>query len=249
MKDIRLRVKKSYSNIAKNNASCCTSDCNYENDSNILIKESDLGLSCGNPVAFSSIKEGMIVVDLGSGAGRDVFIAAQLVGRSGKVIGIDMTDEMIRLARKNAKKFREKTGLNNVEFKKGFIEDIPIKDNFADLVISNCVINLSPDKGKVFSEVYRILKPGGEMLVSDVVLNRKLPEKIKNNEAFYNACLSGALLKNDYIFAIKSGGFKKIKILSSNKYSLAGLCCNMGVNKIKAEDYALSITIYAKKEK
>lgn len=248
MKDIRLIVKKSYSNIAKNNASCCTSDCNCEDSFDILIKESDLGLSCGNPVAFSSIKEGMIVVDLGSGAGRDVFIAAQLVGSSGKVIGIDMTDDMIKLSRKNAKKFREKTGLNNVEFKKGFIEDIPIEDNFADLVISNCVINLSPDKRKVFSEVYRILKLGGEMVVSDVVLNKKLPEKIKNNKAFYNACLSGALLKNDYISEIKSAGFKKIKILSSNKYSLSSLCCNIEGNKIKAEDYALSITIYAKRE-
>ncbi|HOJ86637.1 MAG TPA: methyltransferase domain-containing protein [Elusimicrobiales bacterium] len=249
MKDVRLSVKKAYSKVAKNRTSCCSSDCGCGGSSDLLISESDLGLSCGNPVAFSKIKNGMTIVDLGSGAGKDVFVAAGIVGKAGKVIGIDMTDEMINLAKKNAKKFKEATGLNNVEFKKGFIEDIPLKDNIADLVISNCVINLSPDKKKVFEEIYRILKPGAEMVVSDIVLDKKLPEKLKNNKDLYSACLSGALLKKDYLSTIKKAGFKNLKILVSKKYSFSGSGCDPITSKIgnNLEFFASSLTIYAKK--
>ncbi|MCX7647739.1 MAG: arsenite methyltransferase [Elusimicrobiales bacterium] len=249
MKDIRLSVKKAYSKVAKNKTSCCSSNCGCGERASLLISESDLGLSCGNPVAFSKIKNGMTIVDLGSGAGKDVFIAAQLAGKNGKVIGVDMTEEMIKLARKNARKFKEKTGLNNVEFKKGFIEDIPVKDNVADLVISNCVINLSPDKKKVFEEIYRILKPGAEMVVSDIVLDKKLPEKLKNNKDLYSACLSGALLKKDYLSTIKKAGFKNLKILVSKKYSFSGSGCDPITSKIgnNLEFFASSLTIYAKK--
>lgn len=249
MKDVRLSVKKAYSKVAKNKISCCSSDCGCGESSSLLISESDLGLSCGNPVAFSKIKNGMTIVDLGSGAGKDVFIAAQLAGKNGKVIGVDMTEEMIKLAKKNARKFKEKTRLNNVEFKKGFIEDIPVKDNVADLVISNCVINLSPDKKKVFEEIYRILKPRGEMVVSDIVLDKKLPEKLKNDKNLYSACISGALLRKEYILNIKKAGFKNLKILNSKKYSFSGSGCDPITSKIgnKLSFFASSITIYAKK--
>ncbi|MCX7641188.1 MAG: methyltransferase domain-containing protein, partial [Elusimicrobiales bacterium] len=165
--DIRKDVRKTYSKIAKKQTTCCNSESCCENKKDVVVKESDLGLSCGEPVMFSKIKEGMTVVDLGCGAGKDVFIAAKIVGDSGKVIGIDMTDDMIKLARRNAKKFKDITNLDNVIFKKGYIEDIPLENNIADLVISNCVINLSPQKEKVFKEIYRILKDKGEMVISD----------------------------------------------------------------------------------
>jgi ubiquinone/menaquinone biosynthesis C-methylase UbiE len=165
-------------------------------------------LGCGNPVALASLKEGETVLDLGSGTGVDCFIAAKKVGRQGKVIGVDMTPEMIDKARENAKKDNYK----NVEFRLGEIENVPVADNTADIVISNCVINLVPDKKKVFKEVFRTLKSGGRMMISDIVLTKELPEQIKNSVSAYVGCLSGAILKDEYLKIIKDVGFGEIKI-------------------------------------
>lgn len=244
-------VQQAYAKTALKASSCCTKSCccNAQTSSELAVPEAELGLSCGDPVAFSKLKKGMVVLDLGSGAGKDVFIAAKIVGARGKVIGIDMTDEMMNLAKKNLKKFISRTGLSNVEFRKGFIEKLPVKNNEVDIVISNCVINLSPDKIAVFREAFRVLKPGGKIVVSDIVLNRELPEKIKNSASLYSACLSGALLRKDYLSAIKKAGFTGIKILSDKIYSLASagidpITSEMGRN---LEGTASSITISANK--
>ncbi|MEF3279343.1 MAG: methyltransferase domain-containing protein [Elusimicrobiota bacterium] len=191
----------------------------------------------------------MTVLDLGSGAGKDVFIAAPLVGEKGKVIGIDMTYQMIKLAKKNAQKFKKATGLDNIEFKHGFIEDLPIENETVDLIISNCVINLSPDKEKVFKEAYRVLKPQGKLVISDIVLNKKLPEKIKNDINFYSACLSGALLKKEYLSCIKRAGFRNVKILHKERYNLNNDkgCCSNGDKTVRYS--AWSITLRALKPK
>jgi arsenite methyltransferase len=181
--------------------------------------EADLGLSCGNPVAFSHIEPGQTVLDLGSGAGRDAFIAAPLVGASGKVIGVDMTPEMLKLARANAFKFANQTGLANVEFREGFIEKLPVDENSVDLVISNCVINLSPNKPQVFREALRVLKPGGAIVVSDIVLNRPLPPELLDDAKMYAACIAGASLKADYLAAAAEAGFAEIQILSETVYT------------------------------
>jgi len=213
--------------------------------------EGEMGLSCGNPVAFSKIKKGMTVLDLGSGAGKDVFIAAPLVGAKGKVIGVDMTPEMLKLAKANLLKFTKRTGLTNVEFRKGVIEKLPVKDAEADLIISNCVINLSPDKPEVFREAFRALKPGGFIVVSDIVLNRELPPALKKHAGLYAACVAGALQRRDYLGAIKDAGFKGIKLLSDNTYRSEGGCSDPITNKAsKALDGAASsITVYAEKSK
>ena len=179
----RAMVKKAYAAVAERQSSCCgrkpVSCCDKSCDvPDHPVPEAELGLSCGNPVAFSHLKKGDTVLDLGSGAGRDVFLAAQKVGSKGKAIGVDMTPEMLRLARRNAEKFRKATRLDNVEFRKGIIEKLPLADATVDVVISNCVINLSTDKPQVFREVYRVLKPGGRMIVSDIVLERALPDEL-----------------------------------------------------------------------
>jgi len=155
------------------------------------------------------LKEGEVVLDLGSGAGFDCFLAANRVGKSGKVIGIDMTPEMVEKARENARKDDYK----NVEFRLGEIENLPVADNHVDVIISNCVINLSPDKDRVFQEAFRVLKPGGRLMVSDMVLVRELPDSIKNSVAAYIGCLSGAIMKDKYIEAIKAAGFKQVRII------------------------------------
>lgn len=178
--------------------------------------EANIGAGCGNPVALASIKKGDMVVDLGSGAGIDCFLAAIKTGNSGKVIGIDMTTEMIRKATENA----TKGGFKNVEFKLGEIEEIPLKDNFADVVISNCVVNLSPDKPKVFREAYRILKPGGRLFISDMVMNRALPEQIIKSVAGYMGCISEAETKERYLDYIKGAGFSDVKIISESFFDM-----------------------------
>jgi len=169
---------------------------------------SNLGLGCGNPIALASIREGETVVDLGSGAGFDCFLAAPKVGDKGRVIGIDMTPDMIEKARENAKK----GGYNNVEFRLGTIEELPIDDNSVDLIISNCVINLSPDKPKTFGEAYRVLKPGGRLSVSDIVLLEDLPETIKQSAAAYTSCVAGAMLRDDYLETIRDAGFIDVDV-------------------------------------
>jgi len=221
-------VQKAYADVARKQSSCCGPSSSCCGDAKPYtvpdhpVPEAELGLSCGNPLAFGHINKGDVVLDLGSGAGKDVFLAAQKVGDEGRAIGVDMTPEMLALARKNAVKFFETTGLANVEFRQGHIENLPVKDASVDLVISNCVINLSPDKPQVFREVYRVLKPGGRMIVSDIVLNRPLPLQFKDDADLYAACIAGALLRQEYLQAIQDAGFTKVEILSDHTYKASG---------------------------
>lgn len=217
---IKKIVKGSYAKIAKNSQCCCQCNTNKiaqkqsgkfgysEKEMNNVPDGSNLGLGCGNPLAIAALKKSDIVLDLGSGAGFDAFLAAKKVGIKGRVIGVDMTDEMLDKARENAKK----GGYKNVEFIKGDIEKLPIGNAIVDVVISNCVINLAPNKEKVFAEIFRVLKSGGRLMVSDTVLLKILPENIKNNKELLTGCVSGAMLKKDYISLIEKSGFFDIKI-------------------------------------
>lgn len=231
--EIKRKVRESYGKVARQENSCCSpvpSCCGSASNLLELSKKigyteqelksipsaSILGLGCGNPVAMASLKEGETVLDLGSGAGVDCFIAAAKVGKAGKVIGVDMTPEMLERARENAMR----GGSSNVEFRLGEIENLPIADNFVDVVISNCVINLSPDKPRVFKEAYRVLKPGGRLMVSDIVLLGELPDSIKNSPQAYVACLSGAMLKDNYLSAIKGAGFVDVRVLEESKFPI-----------------------------
>lgn len=220
VKDI---VKKSYTDIAKS-ASGCSCSCSsksaqdisrsigYSDEEMNAVPEANLGLGCGNPIALGKIKEGDTVLDLGSGAGFDAFLAAKRVGANGKVIGVDMTEEMIAKAKENAGKH----GYSNVEFRLGDIEALPVDDNSIDIIISNCVINLAPDKLKVFKEAYRVLKSGGRMYISDIVLLGDLTQEQKNDEALIAGCVGGALMKDDYIAIIKESGLE-VNVLGENK--------------------------------
>lgn len=213
-------VKDKYKEIATQNSGC---DCSCSGSKDIsksigysekeleIVGEANLGLGCGNPLAFGKIKEGDIVLDLGSGAGIDAILAANKVGDKGKVIGVDMTEEMVEKARKNAKE----RGIMNVEFLLGEIENLPLKDNSVDTIITNCVINLSPDKAKTFSEAYRVLKPGGRIYLSDIVLLAELSQEQRNDRNLLSACVAGALLKDDYLNKVKDAGFK-VNILYEN---------------------------------
>ena len=247
-RDIHKLVKKAYGAAAKEKTSCCSKNkCCV--DAEHPLPQADLGLSCGNPVAFAEIHVGDVVLDLGSGAGRDVFLAAQETGPQGKVIGLDMTPEMLDLARKNAAQFTRKTSLSNVEFVEGEIENIPLADESIDVVISNCVINLSPDKPRVFREVFRVLRAGGRMIVSDIVLNKPLPENLEANAELYSACIAGALLREDYLAAINSACFSKVTVLADHLYQ-AESCCDDPVTSGCADalaGVAASVTIKAVK--
>lgn len=219
-------IKKTYGDIAKRKKkSCCGPTCCSDNSPSVSEKVgyakeeldsipegANMGLGCGNPVALISLKEGEIVVDLGSGGGIDAFLAAKKVGDRGKVIGIDMTEEMLEKARNNAKE----VGANNVEFKLGDIEAIPLDSDIADCVISNCVINLADDKQKVFNETYRIMKKGGRLMVSDMVLLADLPDKILKSPEMQAGCIAKALKKEDYVNKIKKAGFKDISIIKED---------------------------------
>jgi len=228
---IRKTVRERYAKIAKQDSSCCTpvNTCCKSTDlvENIskkigytekeletVPKGSNLGLGCGNPIALASLKEGETVLDLGSGAGFDCFLAANKVGKNGNVIGVDMTPEMIEKARENAKKGNYK----NVEFRLGEIENLPAADNSVDIVISNCVINLVPDKKRVFMEAFRVLKPGGRLMISDIVLLKELPNFMKNSVEAYVGCVAGAIKKDEYIEAIKAAGFQKVKIIDETPF-------------------------------
>lgn len=216
-------VQDAYAEVARKQSGCCRpkASCCDKKPYTVPdhpVPESELGLSCGNPLAFGHINQGDVVLDLGSGAGKDVFLAAQKVGQEGKVVGVDMTPEMLALARRNAVKFFAVTGLNNVEFRQGHIESLPVEDGSVDVAISNCVINLSPDKGRVFREVYRVLKPGGRMIVSDIVLNRELPPSARSDAELYSACVAGALLREEYLAAICQAGFGRVEVLSDRTY-------------------------------
>jgi SAM-dependent methyltransferase len=174
----------------------------------------NLGLGCGNPVALASLKEGETVLDLGSGAGFDCFLASGRVGHEGKIIGVDMTPEMVEKARENARM----GNYANVEFRLGEIENLPVRDHSVDAVISNCVINLSPDKKRVFVETFRVLKPGGRLMISDIVLLRELPDFIKNSIQAYVGCVSGAMLKDEYLKAIREAGFRDVRIIEETAF-------------------------------
>lgn len=229
--EIKKVVREGYAKIAKRVSSCCTSmsSCcgNTESADDIskaigytdkdlkaVPEGANLGLGCGNPIALASLKEGETIIDLGSGAGFDSFLAANEVGKKGKVIGVDMTAEMIEKARENARK----SNYTNVEFRLGEIENLPVADNFVDVVISNCVINLSPDKERVFQETFRVLKPGGRLMISDIVLLEELPNFIMNSIDAYIGCLSGAILKDEYIKAIKDVGFQDVSIVDETSF-------------------------------
>ena len=177
---------------------------------------SNLGLGCGNPLAFAALEPGDVVVDLGSGAGFDCFLAARKVGETGRVIGVDMTHEMLDRARRNA----ADDGFTNVEFRLGEIENLPVADRTADMVISNCVINLSTDKPRVFGEALRVLKPGGRLMVSDLVLAKPLPESVRRSVEAYVGCIAGAMLKDDYLAAIRGSGFEGVEILAESVYPI-----------------------------
>ena len=226
----RKNVREGYAKIAKEGlccsptTSCCGSSSTYEEPSKKMgyteeeLKSipagANLSLGCGNPVALASLEEGETVIDLGSGAGVDCFLAAKKVGKKGKVVGVDMTPEMIDKARENARKGNYK----NVEFRLGEIENLPVADNTADIIISNCVINLAPSKRRVFEEAFRALKPGGRLMVSDIVLLKELPEALKKR-AHPASCINGAILKDEYIETIEQAGFQNVKIIKETQYS------------------------------
>jgi arsenite methyltransferase len=234
--DLKLKkaVREGYAQIAKKGSSCCgptkTSCCGGASSADHISKgigyskeelsavpdESNLGLGCGNPIALASLIPGETVLDLGSGAGFDCFLAANKVGPNGKVIGVDMTPEMIEKARINA----QKGNYTNVEFRLGEIETLPVADSSVDIIISNCVINLVPDKTRVFSEAYRTLKPGGRLMVSDIVLLGALPEFIAKSLDAYVGCLSGASLKSEYLKIIADAGFTNVEIMSEKSFGL-----------------------------
>ena len=217
---IKKIVKDRYKEIAINGSSCgcgcsgardVSKSIGYSDEELKIVGEANLGLGCGNPLAFGKIKEGDVVLDLGSGAGIDAILAAKKVGENGRVIGVDMTEEMVAKAKENAKK----QGIKNVEFLLGEIEKLPLRDNSVDTVITNCVINLTPDKAKTFSEAYRVLKPSGKIYLSDIVLLGELTEEQKNDKDLISGCVAGALLKDDYLNKIKGAGFK-VRILYEN---------------------------------
>jgi arsenite methyltransferase len=224
-KEVKKVVKKAYSKIAKGGG-CCSCGCSgdsktaesiarnigYSDEDLKVVPEANLGLGCGNPTALGKISEGDVVLDLGSGAGIDCFITSKKVGKTGKVIGVDMTKGMVEKARSLAKKY----GFANAEFRLGDIESLPVDDDSVDIVISNCVINLAPDKDKVFDEVYRVLRKGGKMYVSDIVLLKELGIKQRSDKRLLSGCVAGALLKKDYISKIRKAGFR-VRILSEDR--------------------------------
>ena len=213
------------------------------------IKSADLGLGCGLPTEFAQIKTGDVVVDLGSGAGNDAFIARKEAGETGKVYGIDFTEEMIQLSRKN----NEKLGFENVHFFQGDIDDMPLENNLADVVVSNCVLNLVPNKKKVFSEIRRILKKGGHFSISDVVTNGEVPEALKAEAELYAGCVAGAIPKEEYLALIEAEGFSEIQIQKERKIEIPADVLQKYLSPEKMEVYKnadlgiFSITVFAKK--
>ena len=229
---VKKLVRNRYAKVAKTNGSCCASSVSCcsaptneqvskmigysEEEMNSVPEGANLGLGCGNPTALASLKEGERVLDLGSGAGFDCFLVAKKVGKQGRVIGVDMTPEMIDKARANAKKGK----YTNVEFRLGEIENLPVADSSVDVIISNCVINLSPNKKRVFEEAFRVLSPKGRLMVSDIVLLKELPKAIQENVEAYAGCISGAEIKDKYIELIRKAGFQEVKIIEEKTYPL-----------------------------
>jgi arsenite methyltransferase len=253
--EIKKIVRDGYGKAVTQKTSCCSSGscCGSTNkaknisktvgysdaDMNAVPEGANLGFGCGNPVALASLKEGDVVLDLGSGAGFDAFLSAQRVGKTGRVIGVDMTPEMIAKAKENARK----GNYSNVEFRLGEIEKLPIEDNSIDVIISNCVINLSPDKESVFKEGYRVLKSGGRLMVSDLVLAKELPDAIKDSVEAYVGCLAGAIKKDEYLELITMAGFMDVEVISESSYPVDAMFDNLK----GAQDAVLSIKVSASK--
>ncbi len=261
---IKEMVRQKYSEIAlqdkdTNAASCCgaggcsTEVYNIMSEDYVELegyaKDADLGLGCGLPTVFAHIKEGDTVIDLGSGAGNDCFIARSETGPSGKVIGVDFTLAMIDKARKNA----DKMGYNNVEFRQGDIEKMPVGGNMADVVVSNCVLNLVPNKKAVFAEIFRVLKPGGHFSISDIVLTGELPEKFQSAAEMYAGCVTGAIQMDEYLGYIQEAGFQNITVQKNKPIIipediLVNYLSQEEVQQYTSIDTAIrSITVYAEK--
>jgi arsenite methyltransferase len=231
-KEIKKAVKGRYGRIAKQDQQSCCPSCTSEasllsqaevigylkEDLEHIPEEAIMGLGCGNPTAIADLKAGEVVLDLGSGAGVDVFLAANKVGPTGRVIGVDMTKEMVD----KAKSIARDHGYHNVEFRLGEIEKLPIEDKSVDVIISNCVINLSLDKSRVFREAYRVLKLGGRLIVSDLVSEGALPDEIKNDPDAWVGCIGGALERQQYLKQIKKAGFENVQVLSSKEFHIEG---------------------------
>jgi arsenite methyltransferase len=243
---LKKAVREGYAKIVRKERTCCApvgSCCGLPDPAEAISKKigysdeelksvpegANLGLGCGNPVALASLREGETVMDLGSGAGFDSFLAAQRVGKNGRVIGVDMTPEMLDKARANA----QNGGYGTVEFRLGEIEHLPAADQSVDVIISNCVINLSPDKERVFKEAYRVLKPGGRLMVSDIVLLKELPEILKNSIEAYIGCLSGAILRDEYLKTIREAGFQDIDIVDETYFPLECMANDQTVKTLK----------------
>ena len=216
---VREIVREGYTEVVERVSGCCGSAASHAEEVSRKIGYSDedlaaipeganLGVGCGNPTAIDALRPGEVVVDLGSGAGMDAFLAAGQVGSGGRVIGVDMTDAMLAQARKNA----ESAGVTNVEFRKGNIEELPVEDESVDVILSNCVINLSPEKDKVYREAYRVLKPGGRVMVSDIVIERELPELLRESIEAYVGCVGGASLRSVYLQTIEDAGFSEVRV-------------------------------------
>ena len=253
--EIKKIVRDGYANAVTQKTSCCsTNSCcggidqakdiskivGYsDSEMNAVPEGANLGFGCGNPVALAFLKEGDVVLDLGSGAGFDAFLAANRVGKTGRVIGVDMTPEMLAKAQENAKKGK----YTNVEFRLGEIEKLPVEDNSIDVIISNCVINLSPDKESVFKEANRVLKSGGRLMVSDLVLAKDLPKELKDSVEAYVGCLAGAIKKDEYLKLITMAGFQGVKVISESNYPVDAMFDNLK----GAEDAVASIKVSALK--
>lgn len=262
--EIKEMVKRKYSEIAlqsreDNASSCCGAGGCSDEVYNIMTDDydnlkgynpdADLGLGCGLPTQFAKIKKGDTVLDLGSGAGNDCFVARAETGESGKVIGVDFSEAMISKARANAEKMK----FNNIEFRQGEIEDLPVNDSTADVVVSNCVLNLVPEKLNAFSEMYRVLKPGGHFSVSDIVLTGELPEKIQKAAEFYAGCVSGAIQKTEYISLLEKTGFRNIQIQKEKDINIPDDILGKYLNEDDMKEYKnsdsriISITVYGEK--
>jgi len=244
--EVKKMVREGYGQVATSQKSCCGPSCCGGTDTAAEISKgigyseseirtvpegANLGLGCGNPVALASLKKGETVLDLGSGAGFDCFLAAERVGPEGRVVGVDMTPQMLEKAKANA----ARGNYANVEFRLGEIENLPVADNFADVIISNCVINLSPDKPRVFAEAFRALKPGGRLMVSDIVLLKELPAYIRDSVTAYVGCLSGAMLKEDYLEAIRQAGFQSVKVNEESSFAVEFMANDPTVKKAAAQ--------------
>ena len=231
--ELKANIRERYGKFATEGSSCCGPNCGCSTDNSLetvsimmnekytsvdeqIVEAADLGLGCGTPLAFADMTEGMTVLDLGSGAGIDVFLSAKKVGHTGKAIGLDMTDEMLKLARKN----KAKLGIENAEFWKGEIEDMPVSSNSIDRILSNCVINLVPDKSKAFSEMYRVLRPGGKFTISDIVSIGQIPSDIRKDLELWAGCVAGALDRDEYLQIVRNAGFKNLVIAKEKPYSL-----------------------------